>query len=174
MRLRPVRADDWLFFHQADQDTDAAANGYFIPFPRNEEGARKWAEEEAGRLHNGDEIRLVIETVEGKPVGTLNLHGCNPRNGTFEYGIAITRENWGHGFAGEAILLILGFMFRERRYQKANATVYAFNERSQRLHEKLGFTLEGRIRSNIFSGGKHHDELWYGMTAAEFFEHREG
>ena len=37
-----------------------------------------------------------------------------------------------------------------------------------RLHERLGFTLEGRLRRMIYSNGQHHDLLYYGITAEEF------
>ena len=56
----------------------------------------------------------------------------------------------------------------ERPYQKANATVYAFNEASLALHRKLGFVDEARIRRNHFTNGEYHDELWFGMTREEF------
>ena len=46
--------------------------------------------------------------------------------------------------------------------------MYAFNEPSIKLHEKLEFMLEGRIRQAHFSSGSYHDELLYGMTAEEF------
>jgi RimJ/RimL family protein N-acetyltransferase len=61
-------------------------------------------------------------------------------------------------------------MFRELRYQKANATVYAFNEGSLALHRKLGFVEEGRIRRNHFTNGEYHDEFWFGITREEFEE----
>ena len=54
------------------------------------------------------------------------------------------------------------------RYQKVNAEVYAFNEPSMRLHERMGFTLEGRLRRMIYTGGEYHDALFYGMTREEF------
>ena len=59
-------------------------------------------------------------------------------------------------------------MFEERGYNKVNAWVYAFNERSQRMHEKFGMVLEGRIREGHFSAGVFHDVLVFGMTASEF------
>jgi RimJ/RimL family protein N-acetyltransferase len=46
--------------------------------------------------------------------------------------------------------------------------VYSFNEESARLHEKLGFQLEGRIRGTEFTDGALHDKLIYGITADEF------
>ena len=63
--------------------------------------------------------------------------------------------------------VLFRYYFDELRYEKENATLYAFNEPSQRLHEKLGVILEGRIRSNVYAAGERHDELWYGMTADE-------
>jgi RimJ/RimL family protein N-acetyltransferase len=48
------------------------------------------------------------------------------------------------------------------------AIVYSFNERSRRLHERLGFTLEGRLRRTAYTNGEHHDELYFGMMCEEF------
>jgi RimJ/RimL family protein N-acetyltransferase len=45
---------------------------------------------------------------------------------------------------------------------------YAFNEPSLRLHERLGFVPEGRLRRMIYTGGAHHDVCLYGMTVEEF------
>ena len=62
----------------------------------------------------------------------------------------------------------VGYYFRELRYQKLMATVYSFNERSLRMHEKLGFTFEGRLRRTVFTNGRYYDQLYFGMTSEEF------
>jgi len=72
------------------------------------------------------------------------------------------------------ITLVLRYYFRELRYQKATVTVYSFNEASARLHESLGFQLEGRIRRTVFTGRKHCDQLVYGITTEEFGARDEG
>jgi len=36
------------------------------------------------------------------------------------------------------------------------------------LHERLGFTLEGRLRRMIYTEGTFHDKLIYGLTQEEF------
>jgi RimJ/RimL family protein N-acetyltransferase len=46
--------------------------------------------------------------------------------------------------------------------------VFAFNEGSLILHEKLGFTQEGRLKEMIYINGKHWDEIIFGMTREEF------
>jgi RimJ/RimL family protein N-acetyltransferase len=169
VRLRAIEAGDWRRFHENDADSDAARLGYWVPFSRDTQAALQWAEEQSRPKDGSDDFRWAIEALEGGALlGSINTHGCDSRNGTFEYGLGIFREHWGKGYARDAIMILFRYYFDELRYEKANATAYAFNEPSQRLHEKLGFTLEGRIRSNVYAAGERHDELWYGMTAAEF------
>lgn len=60
------------------------------------------------------------------------------------------------------------YFFHELRYQKVNAHVYSFNEGSIRLQEQLGFTKEGCLRNMIYTNGKYHDVVIYGLTKQEF------
>ncbi|MCO5217357.1 MAG: GNAT family N-acetyltransferase [Thermomicrobiales bacterium] len=41
---------------------------------------------------------------------------------------------------------------------------------ASKLHEKLGFVLEGRKRRHGYSHGQFHDMLLFGMTDDEFRE----
>lgn len=169
VRLRGVEPGDWVTFQRWDQDTEIARLCYHIPFPRSEEGTRKFAAGAALAEPKGDAVWLMIVDVStGEPVGNIKTLECDPRHGTFGYGLAVAREHWRKGYASEAICLVLAYYFRELRYQKVTAHVYAFNEASIRLHEKLGFQLEGQLRRMIFTGGTYHDELIFGMTAEEF------
>jgi RimJ/RimL family protein N-acetyltransferase len=168
VRVRAIEAADWEVFHALDEDTEAARLGHFIPAPRSPAGSRKWAEEKAAAEVRDDNYFWVVEAIGSGPVGSISTHGCDRRNGTFEYGISIAREHWGKGFGREAITIVLRYMFDELRYQKAGAVVYAFNDRSRQMHESMGFQLEGRLRSVHFSGGAYHDAFLFGMTAAEF------
>ncbi|HEX5943871.1 MAG TPA: GNAT family protein, partial [Anaerolineales bacterium] len=63
---------------------------------------------------------------------------------------------------------VLRYYFRELRYQKVTIMIYSFNERSIRLHEKLGFKLEGRLRRMVYTNGTFYDELFFGMIIEEF------
>ena len=168
VRLRAIESDDWEHFYRWDQDTEAERSGWEITPLQSKGAMRKWAETQSTLRPEDDNVRFAIETVDRVLVGSLNVHGADTRNGNFEYGITIGREHWGRGYAADAIRILLRFYFRERPYQKANATVYAFNEGSLALHRKLGFVEEARIRRNHFSNGQYHDELWFGMTREEF------
>ncbi|RJX39429.1 N-acetyltransferase [Paenibacillus pinisoli] len=168
VRLRAIIAEDWSQFHLNDQDTESARTSDAIYFPRSGPAARQWAEETAAKGATGDSIMLAIEDAAGELVGSINAHSCDSRHGTFKYGVAIFRVHWRKGYAFEAILLLLRYYFHELRYEKAVASVYSFNEGSIRLQERLGFTLEGRLRSMIFTQGERHDELLYGLLRSEF------
>ena len=95
-------------------------------------------------------------------------HHCDRRTGTFSYGVAVRQEHRGKGYAAEAVLLILRYFFEELRYQKVTVHIHSDNVSSVRLHERLGFQLEGRQRRMIFTQGEYLDDLIYGMTVEEF------
>ncbi len=168
VRLRGVEPEDWVVFRQWDVDSEAQRAGWRIFPPQGSEAAQAWAREASAKRPDTDEFRLVIETLDGTPVGMLNTHNADAINRHFAYGIAIAREHWGHGFAEEALTLVFRYMFEERGYHKVNAWIYASNERSLRMHEKLGMVREGRIRETHYAGGRFEDEIWMGMTAEEF------
>ncbi|MFN0145125.1 MAG: GNAT family N-acetyltransferase [Dehalococcoidia bacterium] len=175
VRLRAVEPADWERFFADGRDTDSARMGWQIGFPRSSERAKQWTNERA-TIDGHDTLQFfwAIETLTGTLAGSCNTHGVDHRNGHFEYGIDIFREHRGHGYAGDAILIMLRFYFEELRFNKANATVFAFNEGSLALHRKLGFIEEGRIRANVYTDGAYHDEHWFGMTASEFRELKRG
>ena len=168
VRLRAVRESDWEIFDAWDQDDELGRSGSWIPFPRTPEATRRWTEETAAAEPVNDGFRWIIERRDGTPVGTILTHTCDRRVGSFGYGVALARAHWRHGYASEAIRLVLRYFFEELRYQKVTVQVYAFNEGSIALHERLGFQQEGRLRRLVFTGGEHHDLLVYGMTVEEF------
>ena len=110
----------------------------------------------------------MIENESGEVVGDITTHHANPRVGTFAYGISGRRAHRGQGYAAEVITLVLRHYFHELRYQKGPVGVFAWNEPSIRLHEKLGFQQEGRLRRTVFTRGQFYDELIFGLTAEEF------
>lgn len=168
VRLRAVEPSDWEVFYTWHLDSDSARSGYEIGFPQSEQATQRWAERLSVTTPENDEFRWVIERPDGEMVGTINTHSCDRRNGTFSYGVIISREHRGQGYASEAVRMVLRYCFGELRYQKATAHIYDFNVPSAKLHERLGFKLEGCIRRMIYTDGEYFDDLIYGITAEEF------
>ena len=57
--------------------------------------------------------------------------------------------------------------------QKCNSACIEINEGSIRLHQKIGFKQEGRIRRNIYLNGKFYDDMLWGLLKEEFIENEE-
>jgi RimJ/RimL family protein N-acetyltransferase len=170
VRLRAAEPGDAEILFQHQRDSEIARRDSRIGWPKSL-GALRQQLENASESQSRDNASLAIETLDGQLVGGLDIQSSDSRNGTFSIGIGLSdRAAWGKGYAKEAMLLALRVMFHERRYQKCNIGVYAFNDRAVGLYRHLGFEDEGRIRRNYFSNGSYHDEILLGMTCEEFDE----
>jgi hypothetical protein len=146
VRLRAMEPGDAETEFRHLQDTEISRLDSNIEFPRALADIRRRLENPREPRYPDDKF-LVIETLEGQMVGGINTQLTDPRSG-----------------------LILRFMFHERRYQKCNIGVFAFNERAIGLYRHLGFVDEGRIRRAVFTNSQFHDEILLGMTVEEFDE----
>jgi len=173
LRLRGVAAEDAPTFWAWNQDSEMARHLDFIWPPVSLVSVQAWAEKQAQQRMEEDRFHWVIENPAGEAVGAINTHHCEPRNGTFMYGVNIARQHWGHGYATAAIQLVLRYYFHELRYQKVTVSVHGDNPPSIALHEKLGFAREGTLRRMLYTGGGYVDVHWYGMTREEW-EDQEG
>ncbi|HYU75716.1 MAG TPA: GNAT family N-acetyltransferase [Ktedonobacteraceae bacterium] len=170
VRLRALEPGDWETYFAWNQDDEQSRTLYWIPFPQSQEAVKRFAERASVERSEDDCFRFVIENRAGEVVGDLSTNHCDRRVGSFGYGINTKKEHRQKGYASEAILLVLRYYFQELRYQKVTVPVYSFNEPSIKLHEKLGFQQEGRIRRIVFTRGQYYDELMYGMTVEEFMD----
>lgn len=99
VRLRPILAADWDKFHENDFDSEGARLCDVVHFPRSEEGTQAWAARQSSSPPNGDNVSLAIVTLDGELVGSICSRSCDPRHGTFKYGIAVFRPHWRKGYA---------------------------------------------------------------------------
>lgn len=168
LRLRAVEPEDWPAFRTFDQDSVSQRAADQIHVPWSAARYREWAEKAALKPVEGDRVWLVIETLDGEVAGMTSTHEIDQQAGRFSYGIALGEEFKRRGLASEAVTMLLGFMFGERRYHKCESSVVAFNEASLALHRKLGFREEGRLRDHLFLSGRYHDTVLFGMTVDEY------
>ncbi|MEW2624963.1 GNAT family protein [Streptomyces sp. NPDC048106] len=170
VRLRGVEPGDWEGFRDLARHTVDVRNSDLVEPPRSDESFRSWTAERAGRPPGGAGFRLVIEALaDGAFAGTSTVGETDSRAGRFRTGIAISRDHRRKGFAAEATELLLTYMFAEQRHHKCEVEVYAFNDASLALYQKLGFVEEGRLRQHEFLAGDFHDVVVLGITADEYW-----
>ncbi len=167
-RLRPWRLEDAELRFMASLDSPTVAHYQDgIELPTSVELQKQWLEKTAGLKDDGM-IRFAMENLDGVTVGWVTLHSRDQKNGTFGFGVAVYRDYRGHGNAVDAVRTILKYGFWEQRYQKCNSMCLHTNKASIRMHQKLGFIEEGRIRRTCFYNGQYHDDVLFGMTREEF------
>lgn len=167
IQLRAIKPSDIALFQAFDDEISRNVDAIY--WPQSEQRQLNWIEEEQ-KPRNDDSFRWIVENLEGEVVGSIDTFACNRRNGTFKYGLALLPNYRSRGYAHEMVTMVLRFYFHELNYQKVTPHVFSFNMASIKLHEKLGFKLEGQLRSMIFTNGEYYDELYFGMTRTEFTE----
>ena len=169
IRIRAMEEDDADIFMAGLQNADIQRNECEIKIPMSQKACENFAAEQAAMGNDNRSPFLVIEDTRGNKVGMATPSLEDERAGVFTCGMYILPEFQRHGYAKEALSLIMGFYFEELRCCKFNASVYSYNGASNAMCERLGLVYEGRRRCTVYTGGKHYDEILYGLTAEEFF-----
>jgi RimJ/RimL family protein N-acetyltransferase len=168
--LRPVkRADVPLFMKWfIDPEVTQYLSMYL---PMTEMAEEKWIED-VGTARASSDIILVIEAQIGetsRAIGTIGLHRINQKDSCATFGIAIGEKDfWGQGLGTEATRVLLKYGFEQVNLHRISSTVYDFNERSYRMHKKVGFKEEGRRRKAIYKNGLFRDLIEFGFLKDEW------
>jgi RimJ/RimL family protein N-acetyltransferase len=162
VELRPIEEEDAEFLQQTVNDPHVRTSLAAVE-PKNRTQELDWIES----LGDDGSVHLLV-CVDGEPVGIISLKPPNEVWGVVEVGYMITPEQWGNGYATDALATLCGYAFNERRLNKVYATCYATNPASKRVLEKVGFTEEGLLRKEGFGGGEHVDLHRYGLLADEW------
>ena len=85
-----------------------------------------------------------------------------------EIGYILHPDYWGRGYVPEAARALIDVAFKQLGLHKIELTCFGYNIQSQRVAEKLGFTLEARIRDRKDSQGNRCDSLIYGLLRSEW------
>jgi RimJ/RimL family protein N-acetyltransferase len=112
--------------------------------------------------------------VEGRLVGYVQLAEIDQVQQRAKIGLLIgEKELWGRGIGSTALRLMLDYAFTGEGLERVSAEVYAFNERSLRLMERVGFQREGILRQHERHMGARQDMHIFGMLKPEFYQRYE-
>jgi [ribosomal protein S5]-alanine N-acetyltransferase len=106
---------------------------------------------------NKDEIFFAICLKEnGKHIGNIKIGPINQIHKYADISLVIGDKNqWGKGFATEAIKLITGYAFQTLNLNKLRAGCYEQNEGSKKAFEKAGYTVESIFKNQYLFNGKY-------------------
>ena len=87
-----------------------------------------------------------------------------------DIGYTLHPDYWGRGYVPEATCALIDLGFKDLGLHKIELTCFSYNGQSQRVAEKLGFTLEARIRDRKDAQGNRCDSFIYGLLKSEWDE----
>ena len=109
---------------------------------------------------------IVVKGTD-KIVGSVDFNHRH-EDDVLEIGYILHPDYWGRGYVPEAARALIDLGFQELDLHKIEMTCFGYNVQSQRVAEKLGFTLEARIRDRKDAQGNRCDSLIYGLLRSEW------
>lgn len=100
-------------------------------------------------------------------IGTCTLAAVSVAHKRAELGFALSRSQWGRGYASEAIAAIIQFAFTTLHLHRLEADVDPRNRRSIKCLEEAGFVREGYARERYHLNGDTQDSVLYGLLARD-------
>ncbi|WP_165209854.1 GNAT family N-acetyltransferase [Streptococcus tangpeifui] len=104
---------------------------------------------------------------EDKMIGSVDFNHRHADD-VLEIGYTLHPDYWGQGIVSEASAALIELGFTLLNLHKLELNCYDTNKQSQRVVEKLGFTLEARIRDRKDVQGNRCDDLRYGLLKSEW------
>ncbi|MBW7474978.1 GNAT family N-acetyltransferase [Paenibacillus oenotherae] len=71
-------------------------------------------------------------------------------------------------YADDAGRLMMQYGFHELGLHRLWSEIYDFDDAKKLFFDRLGFTLDGRLRETHWAEGKWHDSLFYGLLEQEY------
>ena len=100
---------------------------------------------------------IVVKGTD-KVIGSVDFNHRHADD-VLEIGYLLHPDYWGQGYVPEAARALIDLAFKELNLHKIELSCFGYNFQSQRVAEKLGFTLEARIRDRKDAQGNRCDDL---------------
>lgn len=127
-----------------------------------------WVEQYVTKIINDDSCWNQAIVIDGLAIGYCGLSNISQQNNNAEYFILIGDNRfWNKGIGTQAGMEVLRYGFTVLCLHRIWLTVSECNPRAIKSYEKLGFTVEGRMRESCCRNGKYHDKIVMGILSEE-------
>jgi RimJ/RimL family protein N-acetyltransferase len=111
----------------------------------------------------------ICDNQTGLHIGNVKLDQIDAVARTAEFGLMIGDQAfWGTGIGTEVSRLVLHYAFEQLNLRKVSLSVFSNNPGAIRLYQKVGFTVEGRLKDHVFADNAYHDKLWMSIFKHDF------
>lgn len=159
--LRPWRrGDETSLVHHANNRNIWINLKDRFPFPYKHSDAEQWI----WKASRENPVSNFAIEIDGAAVGAVGLHFKHDiYRRSAEIGYWLGEEFWGRGIVPEAVRVVTEYAFSRFDLCRLSAPVLAWNQRSIRVLEKSGYSLEARLRNAVTKDNKTIDLLLYSL-----------
>ena len=168
LTLRAIERDDLPHYVAWINDPEVTHH-LLVYLPMNLEDETEWYEQQRqdAATHN---FAIVISENE-RLIGSIGLMRINYKDQNAELGIFIgDKTQWGQGYGGEAIQLLLDFAFSEMNLHRIYLRVDASHTPGIRCYTRSGFIEEGRLRDAVYHAGHFEDQIIMSVLRPDYFK----
>lgn len=127
------------------------------------------------RLRDEDNPHFgVFDSGGRRHVGTVTLNNRHLLYGTADISFVMGHPSAGKGYGTSAVYAVCFYAFHTLGLHKLTGGHYSSNVASQRVFQKLGFSIEGIRREQVVNmQGKREDVIIHGLLCTNFVKKKE-
>jgi len=114
---------------------------------------------------------MVVKKLNDEPIGYIRLNRMPSESFKDILWLRMVigkKEECGKGYGGEALRLVLDWLFNELNIHKVECETFNYNVRAIHFFEKVGFKREGLRRKGHFYNGEYYDVIMFGLLKEEY------
>ncbi len=166
--IRPIHKDDTDAFFK--YRSDYIANKYQGWIPKTINDATEFINIVSTKFDvENTWFQFVIVLIEtNKVIGDIGVHFLNSEKKQIEIGCTLDKTQQGKGFATEALIKLINFLFNDLDKHRIIASIDPRNSSSIALFERLNFRKEAHFRESLLQNGVWVDDLIYAILKSEW------
>jgi len=167
--MRPVRLEDAdAVYTTIDSEREHLARHLRWTADQTLAGTRAYVARCVAERVAGEGLSAVILAAGGRVLGMAGfVGGVSAEDRAAEIGYWLAAGAQGHGTMTAAVAVLIELGFGSFGLNRVEIRATAENERSRAIPERLGFREEGRLRQAYWVDGRLHDDVVYGLLAAD-------
>ena len=172
--LRQFTDNDLEPFLAYRSDPEVARyQGWIEPYTREmaKEFIREMKDRQPGEPGKWFQWAIELRS-SGQMIGDCAFYLLERDTRQAEIGVTLSRTHQGQGYAREAILRLLEYLFGELELHRVCANCDPENAPAWHILERMGFRREAHFTENLWFKGRYASEYWYAMLRREWLRTR--
>ena len=158
IKLRAIEPEDLELLYKIENDVRLWNVGA-TNVPYSKYTLHDYIANSADDIYTDKQLRMMVEDMEGKTVGIVDLMNFSPQHLRAETGIVILDAERRKGYATEALNAMCDYASNVLHLHQLYGVVGKDNQAALALYDKAGFEHQEALRDWLFDGKKYSDAV---------------